>query len=308
MDSPLVRVILATIGGYILILLFLSVYDWVREEYPRPSNEPMNSERIHHQFHHGEAINALQLYSQLPKPDKIFIKEGLNTNLISIKQWTARLRQSDFQVLCLGELHKESTRSFLSKKFFANISVDVLMLEATPKELKRLTKRLRAGRDYFPLLDADVLNILRTVRGRNPDIKIYGIEETDEQAKHYHGHSNPRDQSISQNFWGTFEPGLRHIILFGALHCANESNWLFQNICNEASPTLRDQMLNVLILGEHQNGPMEAFVYFIDEIGVEKRDFVIPDTRSLPSYIYKWFPLLDRQTLGKYRSLIVFRS
>ena len=308
MDSPLARVILATFGGYLLILLFLSVYDWVIEEYPTRPTELMKSDRIQHQFHHQDAIKALQLFSRLPKPEKTAIKERLKSNLISIKQWLTSLRQSNFQILCMGELHQESTRSFLSKEFFANFSVDVLLLEATPVQLKRLIKRMEAGRDYFPLLDADVMNILRTVKSRNPDIKIYGIEETDKQAKNYHGHANSRDQIIAQNFWGTFEPGLRHIILFGALHCTNESNWLFHNLCTQASPTLKNEMFNVWVLGEHQNGPVEAFVYFMDEIGVEKGHFVIPDTRSLPKHIYEWFPLLNRQTLEKYRSLIVFRT
>lgn len=308
MDSPLARVILATLGGYLLILLFLSVYDWVLEEYPKRPTEPMKSERIQHQLHHQNAIKALQLFSRLPKSEKTAIKECLKFNLISIKHWLARLRQSNFQILCMGELHKESTRSFLSKEFFGNFSVDVLLLEATPEELKRLIKRMEAGRDYFPLLDADIMNILRTVRDINPNIKVYGIEETEKQVQNHHGHPNSRDQSIAQNFWVTFEPGLRHIILFGALHCTNESNWLFHNLCNQASYTLKDEMLNVRVLGEHQNGPVEAFVYFMDEIGVEKRHFVIPDTRSLPDHIYKWFPLLNRQTLGKYRSLIVFRT
>lgn len=308
MDSPLARVILATLGGYLIILLFLSVYDWVLEEYPRRPTEPMKSERIQHQLHHQAAIKALQLFSRLPKPEKTAIKESLKSNLISIKLWLTSLRQSNFQILCIGELHNESIRSFLSQEFFANFNVDILLIEATPEELKRLIKRMEAGRDYFPLLDADIMNILRTARDRNPDIKIYGIEETDKQAENHPSHLNSRDQSIAQNFWVTFEPGLRHIILFGALHCTNESNWLFHNLCNQASPTLKDEMLNVRVLGEHQNGPVEAFVYFMEEIGVQKRDFVIPDTRSLPDHIYEWFPLLNRQTLGKYRSLIVFRT
>jgi hypothetical protein len=52
---------------------------------------------------------------------------------------------------------------------------------------------------------------------------------------------------------------------------------------------------------------VEAFVYFLDEIGIENGDFVIPDTRALPARIYRWFPLLNRRTLQKYSSLIVFR-
>jgi len=52
-------------------------------------------------------------------------------------------------------------------------------MEATPKQLKRLMKRMWAGRDYFPLLDADIMNILRTAKGKNPDVRIDGIEETE---------------------------------------------------------------------------------------------------------------------------------
>jgi hypothetical protein len=82
--------------------------------------------------------------------------------------------------MCIGELHEESTRNFIVEEFFAKFSVDVLLLEATPKELKRLIKRMNAGRTYFPLLAADIMNILRAVRVRNPDVKIFSIEETDE--------------------------------------------------------------------------------------------------------------------------------
>jgi hypothetical protein len=308
MDSPLARVILAILGGYLLILIVLSLYDWIVEEYPRRPIETIKSERIQHHLHNQEAIKALQSFSQLPNPEKTFIKENLKANLISMKHWLTSLRQSNFQIFCMGELHRESTRNFLSKEFFANFSADVLLLEATREELKRLFKRMEAGRDYFPLLDADIMNILRTVRDRNPKIKIYGIEETDKQAKNRHGQANTRDQSIAQNFWSTYEPGFRHIILFGALHCTDESNWLFHNLCKQASPELKDDMLNVRVLGEHQNGPVEAFVYFMEEIGIKKWHFVIPNTRSLPEKIYEWFPLLQRETLGKYRSLIVFRT
>jgi hypothetical protein len=91
-----------------------------------------------------------------------------------------------------------------------------------------------AGRDYFPLLDADIMKILRSVKNRNPAIKIWGIEETDEQQKGQHGHSISRDQSIAHNFWDRFQPGRFHIILFGALHCTNEPNWLFKHLSNQA--------------------------------------------------------------------------
>jgi hypothetical protein len=307
MKSPLARVILTIFGGYLLILLFLSVYDWILEEYPRRPAKPPSSERIQHPFYHEEVAKALIQFSRLPESEKDAIKKNLESRLISMEQWLTHLGQSDYQIMCMGELHEESTRNFLAEEFFAKFSTDVLLLEATPENLRRLIKRVDAGRDYFPLLDADIMKILRNVRDRNPAIEIGGIEETDKQQKGQGGYSNSRDQSIASNFWDRFQPGRFHIILFGALHCTNEPNWLFEYLYSQASFTLKQRMLNVRVLGEHQNGPLEAFVHFLDEIGIEKKHFVIPDTDSLHPRVYELFQSLDRETLEKYRSLIVFR-
>ena len=307
MDSPLARVILAVLGGYFIILLFLIAYEWFREEYPRPTAKPGSTERIQYPFYHERATAALQRFFRLPRSERDAIKESLESSLISMEHWLTHLDQSDYQVICIGELHEESTRNFLAEEFFTKFSVDVLLLEATPKELKRLTKRMNAGRTYFPLLDADIMKILRTVRARNPDIKIYGIEETDEQQKKQRGHSGSRDKSIARNFWKRFQPGMRHLILFGALHCTNEPHWLFEYLNGLAPPPLKKRMLNAWVLGEHQNGPLEAFVFFLDEIGIEKKNFVIPDTSLLHPRIYELFQLMTNQILEKYCTLIVFR-
>jgi hypothetical protein len=220
-----------------------------------------------------------------------------------MEQWLTQLGESDYQVICMGELHEESTRNFLAEEFFAKFSMDVLLLETTPKNLKRLINRMDAGRDYFPLLNADIMKTLRTVKDRNSNIKIWGIEETKEQQKD----SISRDQSIAHNFWERFQTGKLHIILFGALHCTNEPNWLFKNLYDQASLHVKKRMLNVRVLSEHQNGPVEAFVYFLDEIGIIKKDFVIPNTNLLHPLIYELFQTLNQETLEKYRSLIVFR-
>jgi hypothetical protein len=300
-------VILTVLGGYVIILLFWVAYEWFREEYPKPAAKPVSPARIQHPFYHELAADALQRFSHLPKPEKDTIKESLESNLISMQQWLSRLDQSDYQVMCIGEHHEESTRKFLAEEFFAKFSVDVLLLEATPKELKRLTKRMNSGRVYFPLLDADIMKILRTVRDKNPDIMIFGIEETDEQQKEKSGHSGSRDKSITDNFWKRFHPGMRHVILFGALHCTNETHWLFEQINGQAPESLKNRMLNAWVLEEHQSGPLEAFVFFLDEIGIEKKNFVIPDTSALHPRIYELFQEMNRQVLKKIRTLIVFR-
>ena len=308
MDSPLTRVILATLGGYIIIFLTLSIYDWVEEEFPRRPTKQTNSQRILHPFYHEEVVKSLKRFSQLSKSQKVAIKESLRNNLIPMEQWVKELQQSNFQIICIGELHEESTRRFLSERFFSTVNTDVLLLEATPDELKSLINRMNTSRDYFPLLGADIMDILRTVKNKNPDINIWGIDETDDQQKGQNNHSNPRDQSIAHNFWKKYKKGSRHMILFGADHCTNESNWLFKNIWDHAANPLKEHMLNLVVLGEHQKGPLEAFVYFLDEIGIEKQTFVIPDTGSLHPQIYELFQSLNRQILGEYCSLIVYRS
>ena len=307
MDSPLARMILLVLGGYFIILLFMIAYDWIRKEYPRPPTKPPSTVRIQHPIYHKQAVDALQRFSRLPKFERDAIKENIESSLISMEQWLTHLGQSDFQVMCIGEFHEESTRTFLAEEFFAKFKVDVLLLEATPKELNRIIKRLNAGRTYFPLLDAEIMNILRSVRARNPDVNICGIEETDKQQKEQRGRAGSRDQSIAHNFWKMFQPGMRHIILFGALHCANEPNWLFEYLRDQAPLSLKERMLNAQVLGEHQNGPLEAFVFFLDEIGIEKKNFVIPDTSALHPFIYEWFQSLNHQTLESFCTLVVFR-
>ena len=306
MDSPLARVILAILGGYLVILFGMSVYDWVLAEFPTRPNQPPIEKRIQHPIHHEEALRAIKLFSQLPPAEQTAIKASLESNLVSLDQWITQYARSNCQILCIGELHEEATRDFLAEKFFAKVRADTLLLEATPEELQRVIKRMEAGRDYFPLLHADIMRTLRAAIERNPDIRIRGIEETDIQQKEPKGSSNSRDRHIARNFWDSYQPGKRNIILFGALHCTNESSWLFQNLHNQAPAPLKDRMLNIAVLGEHQNGTLEAFVYFLDEIGIHKRHFVISDARLLHPRIYEAFRLLRRQ-IDKYRSVIVFR-
>lgn len=306
MNSPLARIILIVLGGYFVIMLFLIAYDWIKEEFPNPPAKPPKTERIQHTFYHKQAVDALQRFSQLPQPERNAIKNNLKSSLVPMEEWLSYLERSDYQIMCIGEFHEESTRNFLAEMFFAKFSVDVLLLEATPKEVKRLLKRMNAGRSYFPLLDAEVIKILRTVKARNLDIKICGIEETDKQHNEQRGQSGSRDKSIARNFWKRFQPGMRRIILFGAMHCTNESSWLFENLNSQAPLFLKERMLNAQVLEEHQNGALEAFIFFLDEIGMEKKNFVIPDTKALNPRIYEFFQMLNSQILAKVCTLIVF--
>ena len=303
MNSPLARMILAVLGGYFAITLMWIAWDWIKAEYPTPPKPLARVLRIQHPYYHRNAIEALRRFSLLPQKEKEAIKENLQGNLISIALWLSRPELSAFQIICIGEVHEESTRKFLAEELFAKLPIDVLMLEATPQTLKGLVRRMESGRAYFPLLDADMMKILRTVKNINPGILIYGIEETKKQKQEI----GSRERAITKNFWRYFHPGLRHLILFGALHCANEPNWLYNNLCSQAPLPLRERMLSAKVLEEHQNGPLEGFVYFLDGIGIHRKVFVIADTNTLPPFVEDVFEEFTREILMKYNALIVYR-
>ncbi|MEJ2639084.1 MAG: hypothetical protein P8010_05865 [Desulfosarcinaceae bacterium] len=308
MHSPLARVIAAILGGYGLILLLLTAHDWAQKAFPRPPHVTPNTARIQHPFSHPTAVRALRRFDHLPEVERLALKRELASDLIPTAQWLADLDASAYPVVCLGEYHEEDTRRYLADAVLNRLSTDVLLLEATAKTLSRLKRRMAADSAYTPLLGADIASALRAARRRNPAVELCGIEETDRQAHAPERISGARDSAIARNFWRRYRPGRRHLILFGALHCANTTHWLFDNLRNQAPENLKTRLINVQVLGEHQNGSLEAFLYFMDEIDIAAADFVISDTRGLPRQIYRWFPALDTQILSKYSAVMVFRS
>jgi len=69
MDSPLARVILAVLSGYVIILLLMTAYEWIKAEYPQPPARVEDSGGIRHAFYHARAESAVKRYFQ-PAPSK----------------------------------------------------------------------------------------------------------------------------------------------------------------------------------------------------------------------------------------------
>jgi hypothetical protein len=178
MYSPLARVIFALLGGYVIILLIFTAYEWLSEEYPMRPVRQQTSKPIQHPFYHKEALEALKQFSKLSEFGKKAVTENLYANIISMEDWLIYLNNREYQIICLGELHTEATRDFLAKEFFSKFSADVLLLECTTEKLNSLIRRMESGRDYFPLLNADIMSLLRAAKKRNSDIDIFGIEES----------------------------------------------------------------------------------------------------------------------------------
>lgn len=308
MNSPLTRVILSTLGGFLVILFILEAFDWFKEEFPEPAEIPEDREQIRYPFHRAKAEDALKRFALLSNSEQSAIKRNLETNLITLEQWILLLDRSPYEIFCIGELHEEATRKFLANQFFAKVSADSLLLETTPDQLQNFIKRMNSGRSYFPMLEADILNVLRAVRGRNAEVRLYGIEETQKQQKGQHSGLNSREQSIARNFWDHYRPGKKHFILFGALHCAKEPGWLFDNLQEQASPLLKEKMLSVAVFGKHQKGSLEAFKFFVQEIGISVEAFVITESNKLHPFIIDAFGLTNNQAFEKYDALVVYNS
>ena len=118
MDSPLARVILAVLSGYVIILLLMTAYNWIKAEYPQPPGRIENTTGVRHAFYHAQAEAAVKRYFQLAPSTRETIKENLATHLLSMDQWLGELDHAAYQVICLGELHEEATRAFLARAFF----------------------------------------------------------------------------------------------------------------------------------------------------------------------------------------------
>lgn len=286
----------------------MSVREWYLTAYRPAQLPPPDSRRVQYPNAHRTALGALDAFRELPAGRRAAIRDALRRSLPPVATWTAQLQRAGFSLLCLGENHDEYTRRFMARRLFAALDFDALLLEATPDGMARITDELRDAEPYIPLLDADIGAVLRAARARNPDALIAGIEETERQRRERGSDpSRTRDHSIHANLVARALPGGRTIALLGALHCSNRAGWLFDLARSAAAPADANSLTNAGVFGEHQMGPLEAFVYFLDEIGVETGDFVIAETSSISPEIRAWFPILTQDLLDQFRTVIVFR-
>jgi hypothetical protein len=292
----------------IVAIAFLTAR-WIEENYvPRPVAE-LPSGPFHNAGYRQTAENALRRFSRLSTAEQAELRKNLEEGIVDLSIWLHRLGKSKIRVLCLGENHEDSTRRFLARTIFSELRIDGLMLEVTPHQMGRIDQELRWGRARVSLLGADIASAIRAARIRNADVELIAIEETKAQraARQRHAGQGSRDESIGNNFWRHFRYGRSQVILFGALHCMDRGGWLYGGIRRLAPARVVDQMLNVRVLERHQEGSMEAFVYFLETIGIHHGDFVVVDSRRVHPLIYEWFELLGVM-LKDFTTLVVFQS
>jgi len=313
MRRPLLKLILAALAWPLSLLVAIPIYEVVLDYFTPVGRQPPNLERIQHKLHHPVAIHALEQFAKLPPVEQGEIKASLKAVIADVEVWTQRLQVSNTWTLCIGEQHDEHTRYFLATELLPRLTPQAMMLETTPDGLAEMEKMILNGDAHVPLLKADISAIMRGYWARDPDFKYFGIEETAEQKKiRDKTRKGSRDQNITKNFFANYRTDGRNIILLGALHCRNYPGWLYRYLeiglpeTGGGKPVGGD-LINVRVIGEHQDGPVEAFVYFLDEIGLKSKSFAIAEAHKLHPWVWETFALFADQSFRPYKNTIVFR-
>jgi len=305
-----VRTTLIVASVLILLGLGWMTARWARLNFvpsPAPIAIPADA-FVRHAGYEQSATKAIEAFDALPAHRRQALVENLRTNLGDLHEELIRLNASRLTILCIGERHMATTRRFLAEVVLPALTIDVLLLETPSNALPEIMSRIDAGLAEVDLLDADIAAIVRSVRGSNPDIVIAGIDETATQkAQRVHRKRGSRDISITGNLRSHIRRGKRHAVLFGALHCADQPNWMYRQVRLGEHRVKREEIRNINVIGEHQDGPVEAFLVFIHAIGIERRNFLIADPGALDGLIYAWFPDLTRSFL-RFEAVIVFQE
>lgn len=284
--------------------------EWAQLNYvpaPKPIEVPVDA-FIQHPGYEAMAAGAIEAFEAMPDSRRRALVENLDSQLGDLDQELARLAASRLTILCIGERHMATTRRFLAEHMIPMLGLDVLLLEASSDELADIMRHIDTAEPRALLLGEDIAAIIRSARATNPEIVIAGIDESRSQkAQRDHTRQGSRDISIAGNLRSQVRRDKRHGVVFGALHCADQPNWMYRRIYLGEHRVDREEIRNINVIGEHQDGTVEALLEFLDAIGVPRRSFMLTDTRGLDRLIFTWFPALTRSFL-RFDSVIVFQE
>lgn len=308
MRNSALHVLLIFVGVPFLAIALIYGFDFYMEVTKPPLPWPPPDERIQHPKHHRWAEAALNRYQALPLDEREKVRAELTAAFVDLDDWLKDIDKRGFAVLCLGEYHDDYTRRFIAERIIPAVHADRFLLEATPDEVREIIEDVDDGDEIVELLNADVARLIRAVKSANPEIAISGIEETpDQRETRAESGEGSRETSIEKNLRETFTPGQRHIVLFGAFHCANQWQWLYWRLLNTPLRGASGPVLSIRVAREHIEAPIESFVFFLDKIGLGAGHLAIPDTTQIPDLVKSWFPFLKANELNIYPSMIIFR-
>jgi len=299
----------------VALVLGLAGLAWIAAEWaqrnfvpsPKPIQPPADA-FIQHSGYESLASQAIDAFAALPASRRRELLANLHDNLGNLHSGLTRLAATPLTILCIGERHAQTTRAFVAAQLIPALSVDVLLLEAPDDEMTAILEALDTGLPQVMLLGEDIAAIIRSARRANPEVVVAGIDESDAQkSQRLHRGEGSRDRAITSNLRSHLRKSKRHAVLFGALHCADQPNWLYRRLLLGEHRVPREKIRNINVIGEHQEGTIEAFLEFAHVIGVPRRNFMLADTHALDPLVYSWFPGLTRSFL-RFDSIIVFQE
>lgn len=296
---------------YGLILVIVGIFtamtfEWAKSNFvPTPVTiQNVTGDRVQFPDYDHLRKNALRRFAEISPSKRARLRANLQAAMSGLDHWLKAINAAPPDLVCVGEHHDDVTRAFLARQFFSRYVPDVLMLEIRDRDLEILVALMQAGTPRLSLLGADITGIIRTVKLANPRVSIYAIEESRRQMLvRLDRRAGSREDSILANFRQRFVPGKRNVILYGALHCADDPQWLLHRIHTRKAAA--GSTLSVNVINAHGSGGIEAFVNFAEEIGLPSPPFVFPRTSVLDPEWYGWFPPLAH-LLQRYDAAVVF--
>ena len=251
---------------------------------------------------------AYRQFLSSPQSERDRVRANLDRIIQPLDVWMAWLDSTDVDFVCIGESHQENYRRFLAQEFFPAYRLDVLFLEARHLPARVMKVRADVGEEHVDLLGADIANIIRAARSRNPETTFIGIEESRRQRSRRQQESvGSRDQSIYENIIEHYVAGQRTAALLGALHCNDRWNWLYTRLDRPGSPLERAKLLNLRLLSDQKDLLSREFTRFTRLVGYPSSNFVIIDTHTIDPLLHQWFLNLT-DNLTKYQSVIIFAA
>lgn len=269
--------------------------------------DTLKNDKFHEPPYMDLGIYAWHQFLESPPEIRKRVMASLGSSIIDLDEWLDYLDRANIEFLCLGESHQENYRDFFADKLLARYRVDTLILETSKTVLPVTMLRTNVGDRYVNLLRADISNVIRAVRERNPDTLIVGGDETwrqENERKSNHG-GGLRDKSILENIVDNFVPGRRHAVVFGALHCTHHRTWLYSQLKRPDSPLAGASMLNVGVMSKRKDTITRAFSTFLRLAGIERSTYVINNTAELDPLFHDWFLGLSGN-LANYTTVVIF--
>jgi hypothetical protein len=263
-------------------------------------------------------VFSVSAFAELDKrfyaQDDESFKQQIIANKVSVSKWIDDLNSNSVDFLCLGESHTDEYRKLYSEKIFSSLILDQLYLETDVHEGNDILSKIAAGQERVEMLcHSDIAGLLRASQKVNPEIEIFGVDETDEQKSfgtriNYQSGRDfiTRDGFISQNIMSHIKKGQRHLALYGSTHCARNDIGLgrasFFRILEPVFAEADMKAKSVIVIMGDSGGHFDLMMQIL---GLSGESFVIPDTAAIDpaSFNYKWEL---RRIFDNYDSVIYF--